>query len=83
MESEINRMEMGDDLVLMVARMMVFWMTMMMTRNTDMAVTVVSIRGVEKLVLFSSWLLLNITSLVLYYMFLSRDNNTSIRIQPV
>ena len=43
MEREMKRMEMGDDLILMVERMIVFWMMMTSTRNTVMTDDAVSI----------------------------------------
>ena len=43
MERDMKRMEMGDDLILMVERMIVFWMMMTSTRNTVMTDDAVSI----------------------------------------
>ena len=61
MEREIKRMEIGDDLILMVERRMVFWMMMTSTRNMVMVDDAVSITRVERLVTLVAWLSFNIT----------------------
>ena len=55
-EREIKRMEMGDDLILIVERMMVFWMMMTSTRSTVMADDAVSMAWEGKLVALVIWL---------------------------
>ena len=50
MEREMKRMEMGDGLILVVERRMVFWMMMTSTRNTVMADDAVSITREGRLV---------------------------------
>ena len=50
MEREMKRMEMGDDLILMVERKMVFWMMMTSTRNIVMVDDAVSITRGGRLV---------------------------------
>ena len=61
MEREMKRMEMGDDLILMVERRMVFWMMMTSTRNTVMVDDAVSITWVERLVTLVARLSFTIT----------------------
>ena len=50
MEREMKRMEMGDDLILIVERKMVFWMMMTSTRNIVMVDDAVSITRGGRLV---------------------------------
>ena len=61
MEREMKRMEVGDDLILIVKRRMVFWMMMTGTRNTVMADDAVSIIRGGKLVTLLVWLSFTIT----------------------
>ena len=54
-DSERKRMEMGDDLILMVQRSIMFWMVITSTRNTDMDEMVVCITIRGTLVTLAAW----------------------------